>query len=81
MPKQEFTGIPQGMANQISENVEKSGETTCLQCDKPIGYYSLVGVVIRLDNGQTFCDAVCAEEWMDEQDEMREVERDKEKDE
>ncbi len=71
MPKQEFMGIPQEMAKKIYENVKKNEEATCLQCKTLIGYYSLVGITVRLDNDLVFCCGACAEEWIDKQDEDR----------
>lgn len=53
------------MANKIMETASK--ETKCAHCDEAIGYYSLAGVTIRVDD-LTWCDTVCHDDWMDAAD-------------
>lgn len=53
------------MANKIMEAVSK--QTRCAHCGEEIGYYSLAGVTIRVDD-LTWCDTVCHDDWMDAAD-------------
>lgn len=50
------------ITNKIIETVSKQDK--CAYCNEPIGYYSLAGVTIKVDN-LTWCDTVCHDDWMD----------------
>lgn len=72
MPK-DLRSITERKAEQIitKKIMEAIGnQTKCAQCGEKIGYYSLAGVTIEVDN-LTWCDTVCHDDWMDAVDAMQ----------
>lgn len=66
--------IEQMIANKIMATV--SNQTKCAHCDEEIGYYSLVGITIKVDD-LTWCDTVCHDDWMDAVDAEQKAKRNK----